>query len=66
MADIKESSSIEQYATNVLVLHRENRESTDAILFVDKARNGQIGDIDLKFEKKTTTFFEPSKFITNF
>ena len=56
ISDLKESSSIEQYSTNVLVLHRESREATEAELIVAKARNGIVGMIPLNFEKPTTHF----------
>lgn len=60
ISDLKESSAIEQFSTNVVVLHRDNRDSTDAELYIDKARNGEIGVLALKFEKKITTFYEQS------
>lgn len=41
LADLKESGGIEEKADNVLILHRETRESEDMELYIAKARDGK-------------------------
>lgn len=65
LADLRESGSIEQDADLVLMLHRNDQhisiqqdnqllQSTE--LIIAKQRNGPIGTINLKFDKKRTKF----------
>lgn len=49
LAMLKESSSIEEDADQVLLLHRETRESEQARLFMAKNRHGQIAAIELDY-----------------
>lgn len=59
LADLRESGAIEQDADNVIFLYQEN-ESTEAIvdvtLKVAKQRAGEIGKIQLKFNKSNSEF----------
>jgi replicative DNA helicase len=65
LANIRESGSIEQDADVVLFLHRERgseqgqAEQSDSErmqVIVAKQRNGPVGDIELAFIKRFTTF----------
>lgn len=60
MSQFKESSAIEQAASAVMILHRENINSADAILRIAKNRHGRVGDIQLKFDREITKFYEPN------
>ena len=59
LADLRESGAIEQDADNVIFLYQEN-ESTEPIvdvtLKVAKQRAGEIGKIQLKFNKSNSEF----------
>ena len=65
LSDLKESGSIEQDADIVLMLSHKNNTSSTQInfdsqlinLIIAKQRNGPIGTISLKFDKKRTKFF---------
>ncbi|MDD5213502.1 MAG: replicative DNA helicase [Candidatus Gracilibacteria bacterium] len=64
LSDLRESGSIEQDADVVMMLYREEyydefterKGMTDVL--VRKNRNGPVGNIELKFEKKYQKFFE--------
>lgn len=49
---------IEQDANVIIFIHREE-DSEDAELIIAKQRNGPLGIVPLKYEGKTTTFYEP-------
>ncbi|ART57156.1 hypothetical protein CBP36_19815 (plasmid) [Acidovorax carolinensis] len=68
LSDLRESGSIEQDADVVVFLHNEDAmggkslhmaQSTEII--VAKARDAEIGDIELMFERATTTFREKTR-----
>jgi replicative DNA helicase len=63
LRNLRESGAIEQDADVVLLLHRpgyykrdDPEIKHDAVLIVAKQRNGPIGDIELHFDDRTTTF----------
>ncbi|OIP54794.1 replicative DNA helicase [Candidatus Gracilibacteria bacterium CG2_30_37_12] len=64
LSDLRESGSIEQDADVVLMIYREdyydefteNKGITN--VFVRKNRNGPVGGVDLKFEKKYMKFYD--------
>lgn len=62
LSDLRESGNIEQDADTVIFIYRDevyNTNSNDkgmAEFIVAKQRNGAIGTIKTKFDKKTTTF----------
>lgn len=62
LSDLKESGNIEQDADCVMFIYRDevyNSQSHDlgkAELIIAKQRNGSLGTIKVKFDKKTTTF----------
>ena len=59
LSQMRGSGAIEQDADSVLILHREDRESIDAQIFVAKNRNGSAGAIvDLLFTPHTLSFSE--------
>jgi replicative DNA helicase len=67
LADLRESGSIEQDADLVLILYSNNssnsKQSDEQIyqfieLIVAKHRNGPIGNVKLRFDKRRTKFFD--------
>jgi replicative DNA helicase len=64
LSDLRESGSIEQDADVVMMIYREdyydefteNKGITN--VFVRKNRNGPVGQVDLKFEKKFQKFYD--------
>ena len=56
LSHLRDSGSIEQDADVVLLLHRETKSSTDAVIDVAKNRQGATGPIEYKFDPMTTTF----------
>jgi len=64
LSDLRESGSIEQDADVVMMIYREdyydefteNKGVTN--VFVRKNRNGPVGGVDLKFEKKYMKFYD--------
>ncbi len=64
LSDLRESGSIEQDADVVMMLYREdyydefteNKGITN--IFIRKNRNGPVGQVDLKFEKKFQKFYD--------
>lgn len=69
LSDLRESGSIEQDADMVLFIHRpdfvgmsedpESKEITQ--LIIAKHRNGETGDIDMRFKSERIKFMEPSE-----
>ena len=72
LSDLRESGSIEQDADVVMMIYREdyydefteNKGITN--IFVRKNRNGPVGQIDLKFEKKYMRFYDLDREHTGF
>lgn len=58
LTDLRESGSLEQDAHDVWLLHREDRDSTEAVLIVAKQRNGPLGRIPLRFTGRHQRFEE--------
>ena len=56
LSHLRDSGAIEQDADVVILLHREERDSTDVSLKVAKNRQGSIGETVLKFNPATTSF----------
>lgn len=62
LSDLKESGNIEQDADCVIFIYRDevyepkSNDAGKAELIVAKQRNGSLGTIKAKFDKKTTTF----------
>lgn len=62
LADLRESGSIEQDSDNVLMLWREGHYDPDCdhpditTVFARKNRQGPVGEAELTFRKKSTTF----------
>lgn len=59
LADLRESGSIEQDADNVIFLYQEKEqqeEVVDIILKIAKQRTGEVGKINLKFNKSKGEF----------
>ncbi len=67
LSDLRESGSIEQDADMVMFIHRpdylglsetpEGKEATQ--LIIAKHRNGEVGEIDLRFKSSQVRFVEP-------
>lgn len=55
------SASFRHYSAIACVLHRDNPSSNNATLHIEKNRNGDIGEIELKFDGAITTFYEVEK-----
>jgi len=56
--NLRDSGNIEQDADTVLIIHREDRESTMADLIIAKNRNGQVYfDGEIRFNPKLTKFY---------
>jgi replicative DNA helicase len=72
LSDLRESGSIEQDADIVMMLYREdyynefaeNKGITN--VFVRKNRNGPVGQVDLRFEKKYMKFYDLDTTHSNF
>jgi len=66
LSDIRESGSIEQDADNVIMMHRDSYYDLDpdsdasdiTELYVRKHRQGELGVVELQFEKNTTKFLQ--------
>ena len=56
LADIRESGAIEQDADNVIFLYQENQENNIVKVDLQKQRAGNIGSIELKFNKVNSEF----------
>lgn len=50
---LRDSGAIEQDADIVMLLHRDARDSQDAVLSLEKVRQGSIGRVSLVFDKGT-------------
>ncbi len=69
LSDLRESGSIEQDADMVLFIHRpdfvgmsDNPEDKEkAILVIAKHRNGEVGDIEMKYKASQVKFVEPDQ-----
>jgi replicative DNA helicase len=65
LSDLRESGGIEQNADIVAFIYRDEMHNEDsdrqgfADLIVAKHRNGPTGQVVLRFEAKTTRFFDP-------
>ena len=57
MANLKETSELEDDADIIMFLHRKENETKTQLIIV-KNRNGAKDIIDLDFKKETTTFYE--------
>jgi replicative DNA helicase len=66
MKNLKESGGIEQDAHYVFLIHRDLAEQAegnydqDCILFVAKNRGGRTGKVDIKYNARTTEFYDNS------
>ena len=62
LADLRQSGTIEQDADVVLFIYREDRYNQDtarkgiADIIISKHRNGPVGQVELYFDERTTTF----------
>lgn len=56
LADIRESGAIEQDADNVIFLYQENIENNIVTIDLQKQRAGNIGKLNLKFNKMNSEF----------
>ena len=59
LADLRESGAIEQDADNVIFIYQEkesNEAVVDIVLKLAKQRAGEIGRVDLKFDKPKSSF----------
>jgi replicative DNA helicase len=62
LSDLRDSGSIEQDADVVMFIHRDDKQNKDserpniAEILIEKHRNGPVGQIELYFDDKKTTF----------
>lgn len=56
LSHLAESGNLEQDANSVWMLHRESRDATDAMLFIEKNRAGPTGEIPLHYCCEQTFF----------
>jgi len=56
MADIRECGDIEQDAIVILLIHREEKDSKEVELLLEKSRNGRIAVIKMDWEANMTRF----------
>lgn len=62
LADLRESGALEQDADVVMFLYRDDPDNMDeAILDIQKHRNGRLGQINLVFKKELVTFFSEER-----
>lgn len=54
--DLRESGDLEQDADQVLMIYRDNLESTKAEILVRKHRNGSVGEVELMFRRECVRF----------
>jgi replicative DNA helicase len=76
LSDLRDSGSIEQDADVVMFIHRKDRikdeddvseeDKNIAEIMIAKHRNGPLGKVELKFNPKTLTFYEPDKSFTEY
>jgi len=68
LSDLRESGSIEQDSDVVMFIYRENKDgqnsgrSNMAEILIEKHRNGPTGKVDLRFDDRTTRFYDLEKF----
>lgn len=58
LEQLRDSGSIEQDSEAVLILNREERDSTEGILRIAKNRHGSVGDIDLRYKPEICLYTE--------
>lgn len=56
MADIRECGDIEQDALVILLIHREEKDSKEVELLLEKSRNGRVAVIKMDWEASMTRF----------
>lgn len=56
LSHLAESGTIEQDANSVWLLHREDRNSPETLLMIEKNRSGPTGDLKLTYDLGRTTF----------
>lgn len=56
MADIRECGDIEQDAIVILLIHREEKDSKEVELLLEKSRNGRVAIINMDWEANMTRF----------
>ena len=56
LSDLRESGSIEQDADNVIFIHKESKESTEAEIIIAKQRSGPQGTIKLQWTGEYVRF----------
>jgi replicative DNA helicase len=57
LSDLRESGSIEQDADIVMLMHRDKEKQEEpTIVYIAKHRNGPLGQVQLNFNAKTSTF----------
>lgn len=56
LSQLRDSGAIEQDADAVLLLHRQHQRATKTIVYVDKHRNGELGEFQLEFDGPRTCF----------
>jgi len=69
LSDLRESGAIEQDADIVLFIHRpgyygindEDTHPNQATIIIAKHRNGEVGDVDLRFKPEFAQFTEPEE-----
>jgi len=72
LSDLRDSGTIEQDADIVMFLHREDAgkdesEKTNIVqVLIEKHRNGPVGEVDLYFDQKSTTFMSIDKSKSSF
>lgn len=73
LSDLRDSGSIEQDADVVMFIHREMTEtevgkkrSNVAKIIIAKHRNGPVGEIELVFDEKKTTYVEAASDFASF
>jgi replicative DNA helicase len=57
LTDLKESGSLEQDADMVAFIHREDVLAEPAELLIAKQKDGPLGKVPLRFDKKAVTFY---------
>lgn len=56
LSDLRESGTLEQDSDNVLFIHHPDDKPNTAEIIVAKHRNGELGSLDLVFQKQRTRF----------
>lgn len=60
LSHLRDSGAIEQDADVVLLLHRADRQATEASIFVAKHRHGATGLVKVEFDPEATRFEAPN------